>query len=92
MLINSMQITTSAGKLSLEDQVGQFYGTSIWCKCALPVLRDIEPVEGRFRPDVLKGDIGHIAGASWICFDESNIVALDDGNVASMLLSVSVFL
>lgn len=88
----SMKLTICAGEISLEDQVGKFYGTSIWCERALPVLSHIEPVEGSFRPDVLESDIGHIAGASGICLDESNIVALYDGNVASMLLSVSGFL
>lgn len=69
----------------LEYQVGQFYGSSIGSKCALPVLGHIKAVKGSFRPDVLKSYIGHVAGASWICFYESNIVALYDSNVASML-------
>ena len=88
----STQVITFADKFSLEDQVGQFYGTSIGCECALPVLGHVKAVKGSFGPDVLKSDIGHVAGASWICLDESDIVTLYDGNVASMLLSVSVFL
>ena len=73
----------------LEYQVGQFHSTGIGSKCALPVLGHIKAVKGSFRPDVLKSYISHVAGASWVRFDESNIVALDDSNVASMLWSVS---
>ena len=87
-----MQVTASAGKLSLEDQVGQFHGTGVGCECALPVLRHIKTVKGSFGPDIFEGDIGHVARASGICLDESDIVALYDGNIASMLFSVSVSL
>ena len=73
----------------LEYQVGQLHSTGIGSKCALPVLGHIKAVKGSFRPDVLKSYISHVAGASWVRFDESNIVALDDSNVASMLWSVS---
>jgi hypothetical protein len=84
-----VELTTCIGKILLEYQVGQFHSASIGSECTLPVLSHIEPVEGSFGPDVLEGDIGHIAGASWICLDETDIIALYNGNVASMLLSVS---
>lgn len=78
------------GSIVLEYQIGKFHGTSIGRERALPVLSHIEPVEGSFGPDILESDIGHIAGASGVCLDKSDIVALYDGNVASMLLDVSV--
>lgn len=92
LLSIALKLTICAGKVSLEHQVGKFHGTSVGCECALPVLSNIKAVKRSFGPDVLEGDVGHVAGASGICFDESDIVALYDGNIAGMLFAVSVSL
>lgn len=92
LLIISIKVTVRPGDISLEHQIGKFHGACVRRERALPILSHIESVKGRLGPDVLEGDIGHVAGASRICLDESDIVALDDGNVASMLLIVSVSL
>lgn len=78
------------GSIVLEYQIGKFHGTSIGRERALPVLGHIKTVKRSFGSDILESDIGHIARASGVCLDESDIIALYDGNVASMLLDVSV--
>lgn len=92
LLFISMKVTICVGEISLEHQVGKFHSTSVGCECALPVLSNIKAVKRSFGPDVLEGDICHIAGAPRICLDEPNVITLYDRNVASMLPTVSVSL
>jgi hypothetical protein len=49
-------------------------------------LVDVETVEGGFGAEVLEGYVCDVAGAAGVGFDEGDVVAYNDGDVACMLI------
>jgi len=67
-----------------EGDVGECHGTCVGCESVLPVLIDVEAVERGFTANVFEQDVAHRAIASWVGFDEGDVVPLDYGDVASV--------
>lgn len=85
-------VVDSSGRLTRkvpESQVAKRNRSSVRLKSVLPVLIDVQSVQGCLGTEVLKGNVRNITRPSRISLEKSNVVALDDAYVASMLQPVS---
>lgn len=73
----------------LENQVAKRNRSSVRLDSVLPVLVDVESVQGCLGTEVLKGNVRNISRPSRISLDKRDVIALDDAYVASMLQPVS---
>lgn len=73
----------------LKNKVTQSHSSGVRLKCILPILIDVQAIERSLRSKILKGDVGDVARPAWVSLDESNIISLDDVDVACMLGELS---
>jgi len=83
--VHSLGIGFDPGVHVLEGKITQPHSPSIWRELLLPILINIETIEGSFTAEVLESDVADVAGAAGVGFDEGYVVALDDGDVADVL-------